>query len=178
MSVIMAYKTKDKIYLGADNRLSEKDGTPIEDKNKKLVVVNKHLAIAFSGNAGTQYFFEKFIKESKGFKRLKIKKFKIEDILFYIETMFMSFKLDIDREYARNILNSSSYFIIVGKNKENKNSIVAVSYVNGQLKNTTTEKILFPPLGLDMQTCSNIFIRNLNVNSNNCIPKSIKEISE
>lgn len=38
--------------------------------------------------------------------------------------------------------------------------------------------ILFPPLGLDMQTCSNIFIKNLNVNSNNCIPKSIKEISE
>ena len=60
MSVIMAYKTEDKIYLGADNRLSEQDGTPIEDENKKLVIVNKYLAIAFSGNAGTQYFFEKF----------------------------------------------------------------------------------------------------------------------
>ena len=178
MSVIMAYKTEDKIYLGADNRLSEQDGTPIKDENKKIFVVNKHLAIAFSGNAGTQHFFERFIKESKGFKKLKIKRFKIEDILFYIETMFLSFKIDIDREYARNILDSSSYFIIVGKNKENKDSIVAVSYVNGQLKNTTTEMILFPPLGLDMQTCSNIFISNLHSDVDNCIQKSVKEISQ
>ncbi len=174
----MAYKTEDKIYLGADNRLSEQDGTPIENENKKIVVINKHLAIAFAGNSGTQYFFERFIKESKGLKKLKIKRFKIEDIMFYIETMFLSFKIDIARDYARNILNSSSYFIIVGKNKEKQNSIVAVSYVNGQLKNTTTEMIIFPPLGLDMQTCSNIFIKNLHCNAESCIQKSVKEISE
>lgn len=62
MSVILAYQSKDKIYLAADNRLSERDGTFVGDNNSKIIVINNNLAIAFAGNAGIQVLFEEFLK--------------------------------------------------------------------------------------------------------------------
>ena len=178
MSVIMAYETKDKLYLGSDNRLSQQDGTFINDDRRKIFIMNKGLAIGFSGNAATQCFFESYFENSSAFKKLKYRKYRIEDILFHIDTMFMSFKINIDKEYAKNILDSSSYFIIVGKNKNNENSIVSVSYVNGNLDYAPTKMILFPPLGLDMQSCSKIFVKNYHEYTDICIQKSVKEISQ
>lgn len=173
MSVILGYKAEDKLYLAADNRLSEKDGTFIRDNERKIIEINSHLAVAFAGNAGTQALFGEFVKGMKN-----AKDFKIEDILLNINAMFMSLKINKDREYAINILNSSSYFIVAGKDKNNDNGIYAVSYVNGKLGDTKTEMILFPPLGADMQTCSNIYVKNVHMFPQNFLQKTVKEISD
>ena len=39
MSVILGYKAEDKLYLAADNRLSEKDGTFIRDNGVYAVIL-------------------------------------------------------------------------------------------------------------------------------------------
>lgn len=171
MSVVMCYKEKDKIYLAADNRISEKDGAFIRDDEKKIIVINNHLAVAFAGNAGTQAIFEDFIKGLTDAEN-----FSVEDVLFNIEMMFLSFKIRKEK-WIVNILNSSSYFIVAGKDKNNENCIYAVSYTNGKLKNTKTEMFLFPPLGLDMQTCGNIYARNIHMFRQNFLQKTVKEIS-
>ena len=59
MTVIMGYKTLNKIYLGADNRTSTIDDITIRDDANKIVVVNDNVAVAFSGYGGTQKIFEK-----------------------------------------------------------------------------------------------------------------------
>lgn len=171
MSVIMGYKAKDKLYLAADNRLSEKDGTFVCDDEKKIITINKHLAIAFAGNAGTQALFDDFVKGLDN-----AEDFKVEDVLFNIEAMFLSFRIRKE-EWVSNILNSSSYFIVASKDKNNDNCICAVSYVNENLGDTKTEMILFPPLGTDMQTYSNIYVKNIHMFPQNFLQKTIKEIS-
>ena len=90
MSVILGYKAEDKLYLAADNRLSEKDGTFICDNERKIIEINSHLAVAFAGNAGTQALFGEFVKGLKN-----ANDFKMEDILFNIDAMFMSLKIKI-----------------------------------------------------------------------------------
>ncbi len=172
MSVILGYKAEDKLYLAADNRLSEKDGTFIRDNERKIIEINSHLAVAFAGNAGTQTLFGEFVKGLKN-----ANEFKIEDVLFNIDAMFLSFKIRKE-EWVSNILNSSSYFIVAGKDKNNDNVIYAVSYVNGKLGDTKTEMILFPPLGADMQTCSNIYVKNIHMFPQNFLQKTVKEISD
>ena len=72
MSVILGYKTEDKIYLAADNRISEKDGAFIRDDEKKIIVINNHLAVAFAGNAGTQALFGEFVKGLKNANDFKM----------------------------------------------------------------------------------------------------------
>ena len=49
MSVILGYKAEDKLYLAADNRVTNpKDGT-YSDQYTKLIILNKRLAIVCSG---------------------------------------------------------------------------------------------------------------------------------
>jgi hypothetical protein len=172
MSVIMGYKTEDKLYLAADNRLSEKDGTFFCDNERKIVEINNHLAVAFAGNAGIQALFEDFVKGLKN-----ADDFKIEDVLLNINAMILSLRIRKE-EWAVNILNSSSYFIIAGKDKNNEKCIYAVSYVNGKLGSKKTEMILFPPSGLDMQICGEIYVRNIHLFHQNFLQKTIKEISD
>lgn len=54
MSVILGYKTEDKIYLAADNRTSTIDDIPIHDNVNKIVIVNNNVAIACAGYGGVQ----------------------------------------------------------------------------------------------------------------------------
>ena len=49
MSVIMAYKTYDKLYLGADNRAVDVDETTYRDNKSKILLINDNIAIAFAG---------------------------------------------------------------------------------------------------------------------------------
>jgi hypothetical protein len=172
MSVILAFQSKDKIYLAADNLIIDRDGNIVSDDKRKIIVVNKYVAIAFAGNAACQELFQKFINEFSN------KELFVEDILINLKTMFISFKNDKEREYVKNILNSSAYFIIAGKSKENKGCIYSVSFVNGSLKTIKTEAILFPPLDLELQTCDNIYVRNMKIFPHEFIKRTVKDIAE
>ncbi len=101
----------------------------------------------------------------------------IEDVLLNIETLFMSLKLK-NEEYARNILSSSSCFIVAGKNKQRQNIMYAVSYIDEKLSNSKTEIILFPPNDLDMKTCSDLYVKYIHTDFEHCMEKTIREISK
>ena len=83
MSVILAYKTKDKIYLCADNRTSTEEGTPISDDLQKIIVLNENVAVAFAGYSGSQTVFENMTKDIRDGK----KNCRVEDILKILKVL-------------------------------------------------------------------------------------------
>ena len=168
MSVILGYKTKDKIYLAADNRLSTIDNKLISDNSKKIVVINNCLAIAFSGNHAAQALFESVLN---GIKNEKARDMRVEDALLHIASMSISFQLN------PNNLYSTSCFIIAGKNRDNECCIHAASYVREQFEHTKTDIILFNPVDLDMKTCAECYIKNIKFSHQDFMQKTIKEIA-
>ena len=115
MSVIMGYKAKDKIYLAADNKLSTPEGEIICDNEKKIIVVNNNLAVAFAGYYKNQILFEQGIKLAQSDKELTV-----EDVLAHLRIMYLSFELNRNKEYAKEALGVDSSFIVVGKSKNNE----------------------------------------------------------
>lgn len=57
MSVIFGYVMDKKVYLAADNRITDAEGKFISDDDIKIEVVNNNTAVAFAGNYGAQSFF-------------------------------------------------------------------------------------------------------------------------
>lgn len=171
MSVILGYQIGNKIVMAADNRLSNADGSIVSDTNKKIIIVNNHLAVSFSGNSAVQVMFENFFKE-----KINLDTFFVEDILLQFETFYMAMKMS-NEKYAKNIIKTSSCFIVAGKNKNHENVIYGVSFVAGQLSHSKTQMILFPPADVSMKDCSEIFVKNYHVNFAHCMEKTIKEIS-
>lgn len=171
MSVILGYQFKNKIVIAADNRLSNADGKKVSDTEKKIIIINNHLAVSFSGNYDVQIMFEKFLKEKSN-----TDSFYVEDILFQFETFYMAMKMNKE-EYAKNIIKTSSCFIVAGKNKNQENVIHGVSFIAGKLSHSKTQMILFPPADVSMKDCSDIFVKNYHVNFAHCMEKTIKEIS-
>lgn len=109
MSVILGYKTDDKIYLGADNRSSTPEGIYVCDDVNKIVVLNNDVAVAFAGYGGTQTLFANMIKNNK-------KDFKVEDVLRCIKIIYWICKIPWYKKYTKNILKYGSRFIVAGKN--------------------------------------------------------------
>jgi 20S proteasome, alpha and beta subunits len=171
MSVILGYQSEELIILAADNRLSQINDIMVSDESQKIIVINGHLAISFSGNKAVQTMFQNYANQMND-----IEEHYVEDALLNIETLFLSLKLK-NEVYAQNILSSSSCFIVAGKNKQLQNVMYAVSYVNGKLSNSKTEIILFPPSDLDMKTCSDIYLKYVHTDFEHCMEKTIKEIS-
>lgn len=171
MSVILGYQTENEIVLAADNRLSKSNGSIMSDTSPKIIIVNKYLAIAFSGNAAVQAMFQNFLDQSTDNEN-----FNVEDILLRFETLYLSLRMNSE-EYAKNILESSSCFIVAGKNKEKENVLYGISYVHGKLSHSQTKMILFPPADVEMQTCSTIFVKYYHTDFKHCMEKTIREIS-
>lgn len=62
MSVILGYRADDKIYLAADNRVTNKKDGSFSDKYIKLLILNDGLAMVCSGSRYAQDRFTDFIK--------------------------------------------------------------------------------------------------------------------
>lgn len=174
MSVILGHKYTDKIYLAADNRLSTPNEEFISDDAKKIIIINDCLAIACAGNYAAQVMFEKGIKS---IKNKKAQDLRIEDVLLHLDAMYLSFEINKDKDYAKNILNMASDFIVSGKDQYNESCIYAVSYVDGKLGRTKTDSILFPPSDLSMDICAHIYVRNIKCKYEDFMQKTIKEIA-
>ena len=169
MSVILAYQVDNKITVAADNRLSNAENTIVSDAEEKIIVVNNHLAIAFSGNHAVQTMFQNFFEN-----KTNLNTFYVEDVLLQFETFYRTMKIS-NEEYAKNIIRTSSGFIVAGKNKNHENVIYGVSFINGQLTHSLTTMILFPPADVSMADCSKIFAKYYHTDFNNCAEKTIKK---
>ena len=72
----MAYKTKDKIYIGADNRTTALEDGSFRDNVNKIISINNDVAVAFSGSYKSQILFNAITRRKKN----KIN-FRVEDAL-------------------------------------------------------------------------------------------------
>lgn len=174
MSVIMAYKTKDKIYLGADNRTVREDDVISRNNVNKIVVVNNDVAVAFAGCYKSQMLFNFVIKRMKN-----VSDFRAEDALKAIRWVYRLCKLLRFNTFSKEILSIGSQFLVVGKNKKNECCIYMTLISEGKLrKPLLKEWFIFPPCGADMDVCSNILKTNVAKYSNKSIQKTIKEIAK
>lgn len=172
MTVIMGYKTPNKIYLGADNRTSTVDNTPIRDDVNKIVIVNDNVAVAFSGYHGTQIMFENMTKNNS-------KDFRVEDALRCIKIIYWICKIPWYKKYAKNILQYGSRFIVAGKNRKGEYCIYTMSILNGKLeKPSLTDRFMFPPDDVDAKVCVNIYAVNATNYHSDFIQKTVKDIAK
>lgn len=168
MSVILGYKEKSKIYLAADNRVTNKKDNSYSDDNKKIIVLNNHLAIVCSGSKYAQDTFENFIAEKD------TGNWTIDDINYSINILCCHLNLLNDQ----NLNKIGMYFIIGGLNGNNQPALWSVSWNNNKVSDCNVELALYPPEDVDMQTCCDIYIRNIHEYFSEFTQKTIKEISE
>ena len=172
MSIIMAYKTEDKLYLGADNRACTQEDVFIRDDVKKIVVLNNDVAVAFSGYGGTQILFENMIKNNK-------RDLKVEDALLYVKGIYWLCKIPWYKKYTRHIMDFGSRFLVAGKNRKDEMCIYTVSFLNGKLeKPSLTDKFLFPPSDADAKTCYDIYAINSVNYKSDFMQRTIKDITK
>jgi hypothetical protein len=168
MSVILGYKAEEKIYLAADNRVTNpKDGT-YSDQYTKLIILNKRLAIVCSGCRLAQDKFTDYIKNKN------ISNWTIEDMKFNLEILCDSLNILNNN----NINNLGAYFIVAGLNAHKEMTLWSASWNHGRYSGGSVELALYPPEDVDMQTCCNIYIPNLHEHFSVFMEKTIKEISE
>lgn len=174
MTVIMGYKTPNKIYLGADNRTSTVDDITIRDDENKIVVVNNNVAVVFSGYGGTQRVFESMIKNSK-----RRQDYRIEDILFQFKMIYWIFRFTKNKKASKDALTWGSRFIIAGKNKKDEYCMYTMSILHGKLeKPSLTERFLFPPSDASAKECWDCFAKNSAYSDSNFIQKTVKDVAK
>lgn len=172
MTVIMGYKTPNKIYLGADNRTSTVDNTPIRDDVNKIVAVNDNVAVAFSGYHGTKKMFENMTKNNS-------KDFKVEDALRCIKIIYWICKIPWYKKYAKNILQYGSRFIVAGKNRKDEYCIYTMSILNGKLeKPSLTDRFMFPPDDASAKECWDLFAKNVACFHTDFVQKTVKDVAK
>ena len=175
MSVIMAYKTKDKVYLGADNRLTRPDDTLVCDDEKKIIIVNGCVAVAFAGYYENQNTFQKRIHKLRNPDKLGV-----EDVLSHIKRMYRKYKFTKYKQDSKNALSVASSFIVVGKNKKNECCIYAWSYLDGKLEKepTLTDMSLFKPHDVSMEICTKFYVKNIHGGYTDFIQRTVKDIAD
>lgn len=172
MSVIMGYKTEDKIYLGADNRVSTPDDIFIRDDANKIFVINDNVAVAFAGYRGTQMVLEKMMQNSK-------KDFMVEDAFICIKRLYWICKFLWYKKSAKNILNIGSRFIVAGKNRKGEYCIYVAPYLHGKFeKPSLIDRFIFPPADVSEKVCCDIYAINTIHYQHNFMKKTVKEIAK
>lgn len=174
MSVIMAYKTDDKIYLGADNRTVSVAETIHKDNVSKISVINDNVAIAFAGCNKFQMVFEFLLKYEKDITKLRV-----EDILRLNKKTYRFCKILWFRKFSKEILSLGSQIIVTGKNRKDEGCLYIAAISNRKfIKPLKKEWFIFPPYGIDMERGCNIYCENIKKYPNNFIQKTIKDISK
>lgn len=173
MTVIMGYKTLNKIYLGADNRTSTIDDITIRDDANKIVVVNDNVAVAFSGYGGTQKIFEKVTKDIKNNQD-----YRVEDALRNLKMIYWIYKFLWYRKASKDALTYGSRFIVAGKNRKDEYCMYIMSILHGKLeKPSLTDRILIPPSDASAKECVDAYATNF-YSYNNFIQRTVKDIAK
>ena len=172
MSVIMGIKTSNIVILGADKRLSTYQDQFVSDNNDKILSVNNHLALACAGNKAIQKALEIEIDNSGVDKKLLF----AENVIDIIYNLYQKFK----NANSKVFLSFQFYAILAGLDKKHNMKLITISYNHGDLQcsETLTDMIIFPPVDVTMKVCSEIFLKNYNLFTENMIEKTIKDISK
>ncbi len=174
MSVIMAYKAEDKLYLGADNRSVTTDDVAHRNDVNKIIVINNEVAVAFAGCNKSQMLFEMMMKYKKDNAD-----FRVEDALQCIKKSYWFCKILWYRKFSKEILDLGSQFLVAGKNRKDEYCIYAVMISRGKLeKPFLKEWFIFPPYGADMNECCDIFSKNVMKYPDDFIQRTVKDIAK
>lgn len=174
MSVILGYKSEDKIYLGADNRTVTTEDAFLRDNVRKILAINNDVAVAFAGCYKSQMLFEMKMKRFKNNMD-----FRVEDALKCIKWIYKFCKVLWFKNFSKEILSIGSQFIVAGKNKKGDCCIYVVIISKGKLiKPLLKEWFIFPPYGADMDECCNIYIKNITKYPNSFVQRTIKNIAK
>lgn len=168
MSVILGYKAEDKLYLAADNRVTNKKDGSFSDEYTKLIILNNHLAIVCSGSRYAQDIFINYCKNKN------ISKWTVDDMKFNLRILCDSLNI-INND---DIIDLGAYFIVGGLDDNKEVILWSASWNHSRYSGDSVEFALYPPEDVDMQTCCNIFIPNLHEHFSVFMQKTIKEISE
>lgn len=174
MSVIMAYMTEDKLYLGADNRTVTVDETTYNDNVSKIALINDNVAIAFAGCNKFQMVFEFLLKYEKDITKLRV-----EDILKLNKKTYRFCKVLWFRKFSKEILKLGSQIIVAGKNRKDEGCLYIAAISNRKfIKPMKKEWFIFPPYGIDIESGCDIYCENIQKYPNNFIQNTIKDISK
>ncbi len=174
MTVIMGYKTPDKIYLGADNRTVTLVNDFVRDDANKIVIINNNVAVAFAGYHKTQVIFERMID-----RLTSDREFYVEDALQYIKRIYWFYKLFWYKKFAKEGLSLSSRFIVAGKNKKGEYCIYVTSILHGKLeKPSLTDRFIFPPHDADAKMCCDIYAINTVNYQSAFMKRTVKDIAK
>lgn len=174
MSVIFGYisESKNIVYLVADNRATDIDGKLVSDDTIKIEVVNSNTAVAFAGNCGAQAFFLKCYKEMEGYKN-----WLVNELAGNICAMCNSLRI-METDWAKQIANSNSSFLVAGKSKDNMIKLFAITFKNYKIDCKEVPMMLFHPNDCDFQKCGNILVKNINLHPKDFASRTLSEISK
>ncbi|MEY8352525.1 hypothetical protein AALB39_04120 [Lachnospiraceae bacterium 54-53] len=172
MSVILGYKTSEKIILAADNRCVNKSGDVVSNKIRKIVSVNSHLAVAFCGNMVIQIMFKKKINSlSKGKNN-----YYVDDALFWLKEIFLFFK-NSEKTFNKQVASMPSNFIVAGLNDNLQMFLCSVLFIDDEISMCVSDSFLFTPPHVSFEKYAHKYVAYLNNNTKNCMKKIVKEIS-
>lgn len=172
MSVIFGYVMDKKVYLAADNRITDADGKFISDDDIKIEVVNNNTAVAFAGNYGAQPFFMKCYKDMQGYQN-----WFVNDLVSNIYSMCNAI-INMNTEWAKLIANSNACFLVAGRTVDRKAKLFAVTLRKKHIDLKPVSMMLFHPNDCDFQTCANILCKNIKQYPDNFSKYTIQEISK
>lgn len=171
MSVIFGIKDPDnnptRIIICGDKRASSIAGEFINDDMQKVTVINDKLAFASAGNAAIE-------------KAVTIDSGKVSAETQTTDTLLKIIIDFYDRAKALNLTAITLMpfsALIAGENDNGTPSLVSVSCVKGKLSYAEVPMALYPPAGMSMQDCANIFVRNYKLNHNQFCQGTVREIS-
>lgn len=171
MSVIFGYVIDDKVYLAADNRMTDIEGKFISDDDIKIEVVNNNTAVAFAGNYGAQSFFLQCYKDMQGYQN-----WFVNDLASNIYSMCNAI-INMDTEWAKLIANSNACFLVAGKTEDRKVKLFAVTLRKKHIDLKEVQMMLFHPNDCDFQKCANILCQNIKQHPNDFSKYTIQDIS-
>lgn len=172
MSVIFGYVMDEKVYLAADNRMTDAEGKFISDDDIKIEVVNNNTAVAFAGNYGAQSFFMKCYKNMQGYQN-----WFVNDLASNIYSMCNAI-INMNTEWAKLIANSNACFLIAGKTIDREAKLFAVTLRKRHIDLKPVPMMLFHPNDCNFQKCANILCKNIKQHPDNFSKYTIREISK
>jgi len=169
MSVIFGIKEDNRIIIAGDKRGSSVDGKMLSDDLDKVIAVNDHLAFSSAGNAAV----EKAIS-------IDVNKMPSKDSLTTddLHDVIKGFYKRVIEANCGSILALPFYFLIAGKGRDGKASLISGGIIKGRLDAKEVPMALYPPADAKMQDCNDCFVRNYKLYNSEFVERTISEIAD
>lgn len=168
MSVIFGIKEDSHIIIAGDKRGSSIDGGMLSDDLDKVIMVNEHLGFSSAGNAAIEKAIVMDLNKSEDKASLTT-----DDLLDVIKNFYQR----VIETNSNGILALPFYFLIAGKGRNEKASLISGGNIKGRLDAKEVPMALYPPADAKMDECSNIFVKNYKLYNPEFVERTIYEIA-